>query len=86
MVDLDVATVVRIDPVYFRPTEVDHLLGDPSKAIRQLGWKPRHTFRELAGMMLAADLQAAGVDPRRFEKLHGFLPDAEPRRSGVLAG
>ncbi len=73
---MDPAEVTRIDPVYFRPTEVDHLLGDPSKAMKTLGWKPRTTFRGLAGMMLAADLRAAGVDPRRYEKLHEFLPDA----------
>ena len=38
---------VRIDPRYFRPTEVDFLLGDPSKAKNQLGWAPRTSFEEL---------------------------------------
>jgi GDPmannose 4,6-dehydratase len=69
LADLRAEDVVRIDPVYFRPTEVDHLLGDPSKAMRDLGWRPRTTFRGLAAMMLAADLEEAGVDLRRFPKL-----------------
>ncbi|MBA7484986.1 GDP-mannose 4,6-dehydratase [subsurface metagenome] len=62
-------TVVRIDPVYFRPTEVDMLVGDASKAQKQLGWKPKTTFAELVREMMAADLAAArreaanGKDP-----------------------
>ena len=49
--------LVEIDPRYFRPTEVDHLLGDASKAERQLGWKPVKTARDLAREMVAADLE-----------------------------
>ncbi|MSP90506.1 MAG: GDP-mannose 4,6-dehydratase [Myxococcales bacterium] len=79
LVGLDSAACVRVDPIYFRPTEVDHLLGNPAKALRVLGWRPRTTFRQLAAMMLAADLDSVGVDPRRFEALHGFIPDPEPR-------
>jgi GDPmannose 4,6-dehydratase len=48
--------LVRIDPRYFRPTEVDELLGDPTKARRQLGWQHTTTFSELVAEMVAADL------------------------------
>src|SRR5215212_7809386 len=48
--------VIAIDPRYFRPTEVDLLLGDPSKAKRVLGWSPRISFTELVEMMVDADL------------------------------
>lgn len=51
--------IVRIDPRYFRPTEVDSLLGDAGKARRQLGWVPRTTFAELVREMVDADLAAA---------------------------
>jgi len=53
-------TVIRIDPKYFRPAEVDLLLGDPSKAKRELGWKLNTSFEQLVNMMTDADLQAAG--------------------------
>ena len=59
-IGLDQATgkaVVRIDPAYFRPTEVDLLLGDPSKAARQLGWRHRTTFPELVREMVSSDLK-----------------------------
>jgi GDPmannose 4,6-dehydratase len=46
---------VEIDPRYFRPTEVDHLHGDPSKAKRVLGWKPKVSFKALIEMMVKAD-------------------------------
>ena len=52
-------TVVRIDPVYFRPTEVDLLIGDASKARQKLGWKPKITFAELVKEMVAGDLAIA---------------------------
>jgi GDPmannose 4,6-dehydratase len=54
---------VRIDERYFRPTEVDDLRGDASKAQRVLGWEPRTTFRGLVWLMLEADLREAGIDP-----------------------
>ena len=50
--------LVEIDPRYFRPTEVDHLLGDPSKARRVLGWQHRTSFHELVAEMVSADLAA----------------------------
>ena len=54
--------IIRIDPKYFRPTEVTSLLGDAAKARRQLGWKPRVTFRALVAEMVKADWEAAGRD------------------------
>ena len=51
--------LVRIDPRYFRPTEVDLLIGDSSKARSRLGWKPQTTFTELVREMMEADLMAA---------------------------
>jgi GDPmannose 4,6-dehydratase len=58
-VDLDYKEFVAIDPRYFRPTEVDELLGDPSKAKRKLGWVPSTTVEELARMMVDHDLELA---------------------------
>ena len=52
-------TVVHIDPVYFRPTEVDLLVGDASKAREKLGWKPRTSFAQLVKEMVASDLADA---------------------------
>ncbi len=52
-------TIIRIDPKYFRPAEVDLLLGDPSKAKRVLGWEPKTKFRELVKLMTEADLEQA---------------------------
>ncbi len=56
------AVIVRIDPRYFRPTEVETLLGDPSKAKRQLGWTPKITFAELVEEMVREDLSLAKRD------------------------
>jgi GDPmannose 4,6-dehydratase len=58
-VGLDYNDYVVIDPQFFRPTEVDLLLGDPAKAKTQLGWRPRVSTRQLAAMMVEADLQIA---------------------------
>lgn len=55
-------TVVKIDPTYFRPTEVDLLVGDASKAREKLGWKPRRTFNQLVEEMVASDLNEAKRD------------------------
>jgi GDPmannose 4,6-dehydratase len=54
--------VVRIDPGYFRPTEVDYLLGDPTKARSKLGWEPTVSFDELVKMMVREDLKEAERD------------------------
>jgi GDPmannose 4,6-dehydratase len=59
LVGLDWKDYVRHDARYERPSEVDLLLGDPSKARRVLGWKPRVTFKELTRMMMEADLKLA---------------------------
>lgn len=56
---LDWHKYVEIDPRYCRPTEVDYLQGDPSKAKKVLGWKPKVTFRELAKLMTDADMKLA---------------------------
>jgi len=52
---------VRIDPRYFRPTEVDYLLADGSRAREMLGWEPRVRFRELVRIMVDADLELVGL-------------------------
>jgi GDPmannose 4,6-dehydratase len=49
-------TLVRIDPLYFRPTEVDLLIGDASKAQAKLGWKPKTPFAQLVKEMVEGDL------------------------------
>jgi len=49
--------VIKVDPRYFRPTEVDLLIGDPSKAFEKLGWSPKYTLRDLISEMVASDLQ-----------------------------
>ena len=61
---------MRIDPRYFRPAEVETLLGDPSAASEQLGWQPRVTARAMCAEMMATDLDSA----RRHALLrsHGY--------------
>ncbi len=54
--------VVAVDPRYFRPAEVESLLGDPAKAKRELGWTPRTSFDDLVKEMIECDLQAAERD------------------------
>jgi GDPmannose 4,6-dehydratase len=53
----DFQQYVKIDPAFVRPAEVDHLIGDPSKAFRDLGWKPKTSFEELIRLMTRADLE-----------------------------
>jgi GDPmannose 4,6-dehydratase len=64
-VGLDWKDFVAVDAKYFRPAEVDVLLGDASKARRELGWKPNVAFKELVKLMVEADLEAAGHHPAR---------------------
>ena len=61
---------VAVDPRYFRPTEVQTLLGDPSKAARLLNWRPKTTFRELVEEMALADLRSAERDA--LVRRHGY--------------
>jgi len=55
-VDLDYEKYVVVDPRFYRPAEVDHLIGDPAKAKSKLGWQPKTTFAELVEMMVREDL------------------------------
>ena len=59
---LDWKEYVEIDSRYFRPTEVELLLADASKAKRELGWSPRITFKELVKIMVDSDMELAGLD------------------------
>jgi GDPmannose 4,6-dehydratase len=59
LLDLDWKPCVEIDPRYYRPAEVDLLLGDAGKARKRLGWEPRVTFKELVKLMVDADLELA---------------------------
>ena len=63
-------TIVRVDPRYFRPTEVETLLGDPTKAKEKLGWTPQTSFQELVAEMVREDLRIAERD--ELVKKHGF--------------
>lgn len=62
--------IVAVDPRYFRPTEVETLLGDPSKAKEKLGWIPKISFAELVAEMVREDLKAAERD--ELVKKHGY--------------
>ena len=71
---------VEIDPRYYRPAEVDVLLGDPSKAERKLRWKPKTGFKELVRLMVAADVELA--EKQACLNDHGWSK-IEPRRAAV---
>jgi len=62
--------IVQVDPRYFRPTEVETLLGDPTKARQKLGWTPTTSFHELVAEMVREDLKSATRD--ELVKKHGF--------------
>jgi GDPmannose 4,6-dehydratase len=66
----DEKLVVAVDPRYFRPTEVETLLGDPAKAKTKLGWTPKTTFGELVAEMVYEDLKSAERD--ELIKHHGY--------------
>jgi len=63
--------IVAVDPRYFRPTEVQTLLGDPTKAKERLGWSPKITFEELVAEMVREDMKTAERD--ELVKKHGYL-------------
>jgi GDPmannose 4,6-dehydratase len=67
---------VKHDPRYLRPTEVDHLRGDASKAMAQLGWKPKVTFRELVHMMVDHDVELASRERTLRDAGFAFHPGA----------
>jgi|GEM_PF-1805215 len=69
-VDQDGRCIVRVDPRYFRPTEVETLLGDPTKAREKLGWVPKTSFQDLVAEMVREDLKSAERD--ELVKSHGF--------------
>jgi GDPmannose 4,6-dehydratase len=69
-VDPNGNVIVAVDPRYFRPTEVETLLGDSSKAQRELGWVPQTTFDQLVAEMVDCDLKAAQRDALVVK--HGF--------------
>jgi len=56
--------IIQIDPVYYRPAEVNELLGDPSKASSKLGWKPKYTLKELVKEMVSCDLIKVQTDKK----------------------
>jgi len=68
--NLEPKPIVQVDPRYFRPTEVETLLGDPSKAKEKLGWTPKITFDELVAEMVREDLKSAERD--ELVKKHGY--------------
>jgi GDPmannose 4,6-dehydratase len=68
--DQDGKVIVSVDPRYYRPTEVETLLGDASKAKRELGWAPRITFRDLVKEMVETDVNAAAKDA--LSRKHGY--------------
>ena len=68
--DLDYRDYVEIDPKYFRPTEVDVLLGDYAKARKALGWEPKVGFDELVDIMIKADMELAKKEKILIEAGH----------------
>jgi GDPmannose 4,6-dehydratase len=59
-------TIIKVDPKYFRPSEVDLLLGSPEKAMKSLNWKPKTSFEELIQMMCESDLRMEQNNEQRF--------------------
>lgn len=73
LVDLQFEEYVGIDERYYRPTEVDLLIGDAAKAKTKLNWEPKVSFKELVRLMVTADLQREGLDVKKY----GLEPFAE---------
>jgi GDPmannose 4,6-dehydratase len=76
LVGLDWNRYVEVDPRYLRPTEVDELCGDASKARQVLGWQARTTFDALVRLMVEADLREAGVDPAKYVRSSTLVAEA----------
>ncbi|MBA2527504.1 MAG: GDP-mannose 4,6-dehydratase [Pyrinomonadaceae bacterium] len=68
---LDYREYVKIDEQFYRPAEVDLLIGDAAKALRELGWKPRHSFEELVDEMVESDLREAAKSGHRSPSFAG---------------
>jgi GDPmannose 4,6-dehydratase len=60
--------LIEIDPAYFRPAEVDTLIGNFDKAKEQLGWQPKTSFKELVYLMVESDLKVNNLDPKKYLK------------------
>lgn len=71
------STIVKVDPAYFRPTEVDLLIGDPSKSKNKLGWQPKYDLKMLVEEMVAADVKLFQKDIHLAEGGHKILRQAE---------
>jgi GDPmannose 4,6-dehydratase len=69
--------IVAVDPRYFRPTEVETLLGDASKARDKLGWTPKITFKELVAEMVQSDLVDAECDELIRKNGYSIFPSKE---------
>jgi GDPmannose 4,6-dehydratase len=78
--DLDWKPYVKVDPRYYRPTEVDVLMGDASKAKQRLGWRPTVTFPTLVRMMVQADLET------ERQRIEGVQPKVDLCTSGEIKG
>jgi GDPmannose 4,6-dehydratase len=76
LLDLDWREFVKHDTRYERPSEVDLLLGDAAKARKELGWKPKVTFKELVRMMVEADMRVARQE-LAAQQVGGVLENAE---------
>ena len=72
-VGLDWRRYVEVDPRYFRPTEVDHLQGDATKARAKLGWRPKVSFKELVRMMVDHDLELARQEKTLKDAGHAVM-------------
>lgn len=86
-VGLDWTAHVEVDPKYFRPTEVDYLKADISKARRKLGWEPRVKFEDLVAIMVDADMEAVGLKPvgRGVRVLEEQFPNWRHRSAAVTS-
>lgn len=71
------STLVKVDPAYFRPTEVDLLIGDPSKSKTKLGWQPKYDLKMLVEEMVASDVKLFQRDIHLAEGGHKILRQAE---------
>jgi GDPmannose 4,6-dehydratase len=69
--------VVKVDPNYFRPTEVELLIGDPTKSQTKLGWKPKYNLQSLVEEMMASDVKLFQKDIHLSKGGHSILKQAE---------